>query len=114
MSEPWNFTEAQRRQFREAHAEATRKRLTEDAPEAICGHEYELSNVAYRCERAPHPVDGYSPPFRHAALIDAELAKGTDEEDGYGTADLLTWGEDDNGDGQDWEIAWGTVADYGG
>ncbi len=26
MSEPWNFTEAQRRQFREAHAEAKRTR----------------------------------------------------------------------------------------
>ena len=27
MSEPWNFTEAQRRQFREAHAEAKRKQM---------------------------------------------------------------------------------------
>lgn len=27
MSEPWNFTEAQRRQFREAHAEAKRKSM---------------------------------------------------------------------------------------
>ena len=26
MSEPWNFTEAQRRQFREAHAEAKQSR----------------------------------------------------------------------------------------
>jgi len=29
MSEPWNFTEAQRRQFREAHAEAKRKSIDE-------------------------------------------------------------------------------------
>jgi hypothetical protein len=26
--EPWNFTEAQRRQFREAHAEAKRREMT--------------------------------------------------------------------------------------
>jgi hypothetical protein len=29
VSEPWNFTEAQRRQFREAHAEAKRERMAE-------------------------------------------------------------------------------------
>ena len=28
MSEPWNLTEAQRRQFREAHADAKRARMT--------------------------------------------------------------------------------------
>jgi hypothetical protein len=28
MAEPWNFTEAQRRQFREAHAEAKRARAS--------------------------------------------------------------------------------------
>ena len=27
MTEPWTFTEAQRRQFREAHAEAKRKQM---------------------------------------------------------------------------------------
>jgi hypothetical protein len=30
MSEPWNFTEAQRLQFREAQAEAKRKQMTEE------------------------------------------------------------------------------------
>lgn len=29
MTEPWNLTEAQRRQFREAHAEAKRKQMAE-------------------------------------------------------------------------------------
>lgn len=29
MTEPWNFTEAQRRQFREAHAGAKRKSMDE-------------------------------------------------------------------------------------
>ena len=29
MTEPWNFTETQRRQFREAHAEAKRARMTD-------------------------------------------------------------------------------------
>ena len=30
MSEPWNFTEAQRHQFREAHAEAKRKQMADE------------------------------------------------------------------------------------
>lgn len=30
MTEPWNLTEAQRRQFREAHAEAKRKQMAEE------------------------------------------------------------------------------------
>jgi len=29
MTEPWNFTEAQRRQFREAHAETRRARMAD-------------------------------------------------------------------------------------
>jgi hypothetical protein len=81
--------------------------------EQECGHEYVLGGVAYGCESAPHPIDGYGPPFRHAAEIDAEFAEGTDEGDGYGPATLVTWGEDGKGDGQDWDIDWGTIADYG-
>jgi len=77
-----------------------------------CGHEFELGDSIYTCERSPHPVDGYLPIYRHAADIDAELAAGTDEGDGNGTADLVTWGEDGNGDGQDWEVAWGSVAEW--
>jgi hypothetical protein len=75
--------------------------------ETTCGHEHTIGVVAYRCERTPHPVDGHGPDFRHAAKIDAEQAKGTDEGDGRGTADLVTWGEDALGDGQDWAIDWG-------
>jgi hypothetical protein len=78
-----------------------------------CGHEYVLGGVAYGCERTPHEIDGYGPKFRHAAEIDAGFAEGTDEGDGHGPATLVTWGEDGNGDGQDWEIDWGTVAGYG-
>jgi hypothetical protein len=77
--------------------------------EPACGHEYELGGVAYACERGPHAVDGYGPAFRHAARIDAGHAKGTDDGDGNGPADLVTWGEDEGGDGQDWEVAWGAV-----
>lgn len=77
-----------------------------------CGHEYELGDCTYTCERAPHPIGGHLPPYRHAAGIDAELAAGTDEGDGNGRADLVTWGEDSNGDGQDWEVAWGAVAEW--
>lgn len=88
-----------------------RKPMPTDEP--TCSHEYVLGGVAYACERTPHPADGYGPAFRHAAEIDAELADGTDEGDGYDPATLVTWGEDGRGDGQDWEIGWGTVADYG-
>jgi hypothetical protein len=77
-----------------------------------CGHEYVLGGIAYGCERAPHLIDGHGPAFRHAAGIDAELAEGTDEGDGHGPATLVTWGEDGNGEGQDWEIDWGTIEDY--
>lgn len=77
-----------------------------------CGHEFELGGSIYACERAPHPVNGYLPLYRHAAAIDAELAAGTDEGDGNGAADLVTWGEDAAGDGQDWEVAWGSVAEW--
>ena len=78
-----------------------------------CGHEHVIGNVAYRCERAPHPIGGYGATFRHAAAIDEEHARGTDEGDGGGPADLVTWGEDEQGDGQDREIAWGAVGTYG-
>lgn len=78
-------------------------------PGSACGHEYVIGNVAYRCERAPHPADE----FRHAAQIDEEHARGTDEGDGHGPATVVTWGEDEAGDGQDWAIAWGTAGDYG-
>ena len=79
---------------------------------SACGHEYVIGNVAYACERQPHPTDGYDAEHRHAAPIDAEMAKGTDEHDGFGPADLVTWGEDGNGDGQDWAIAWGPAEAY--
>ena len=112
MSEPWNFTEAQRRQFREAHAEAKRKQMAAET----CGHEFSLSGVRYQCERPPHPVDDGSnipkAPCRHAAAIDAELAEGTGEDDGQGEADLITWGEDETGEGQDWDLAWGDVTSF--
>jgi hypothetical protein len=77
-----------------------------------CGHEYVLGGVAYGCERAPHSNDGWGSASRHAAAIDAELAEGTDEDDGHGPATLVTWAEDSRGEGQDWEIDWGTVKDY--
>lgn len=80
---------------------------------ALCGHEHDYGGVAYRCERAPHPVDGYGPEFRHATRIDAGYAEEVGDVDGNGTPDLLTWGEDDIGGAQDTEIAWGTVAGYG-
>lgn len=82
---------------------------------ALCGHEFSYGGVAYKCERAPHPIDGNGPPCRHASPIDAELARrlGEDDDEDRGEADLLTWGEDDTGDGQEVEAAWGTVADYG-
>jgi hypothetical protein len=85
------------------------------APAETCGHEHEFG---YRCERTPHPVNDPQgsnipgAPYRHAAAISAEHAKGTDEDDGHGEADLITWGEDDNGDGQDWDVAWGDVTDF--
>ncbi len=82
------------------------------ADEKECGHEHVIGGIAYGCERAPHPVDGYGPAFRHAAEIDEELAEGTDEDDGHGPATLVTWGEDGRGDGQDWEIDWGTIEGY--
>ena len=78
----------------------------------VCGHEFILGDVAYNCERPPHLVDGHGLRYRHVATIDAGLAKGTDEGDGFGNATLVTWGEDGNGAGQDWEIAWGSVADH--
>ena len=87
--------------------------VTAEPPRPVCGHEYVLGDVAYRCERPPHPADGYGPGFRHAAGIDAGLAEWTDEGGGDGPATLVTWGEDSQGDGQGWEIAWGTIADYG-
>jgi hypothetical protein len=79
---------------------------------SACGHGCEIGNTAYTCERAPHAIDGYDAEHRHAATIGEELAKGTDENDGFGPADVVTWGEDGNGDGQNWEVAWGTVEAY--
>ena len=62
MSEPWNFTEAQRRQFREAHAEAKRKSIDEllhdPAPESEAEREAvrEDRSVAEReCPRCHTP-----------------------------------------------------------
>jgi len=39
MTEPWNFTEAQRRQFREAHADAKRTHVPDpdDPSRTVCG-----------------------------------------------------------------------------
>lgn len=84
----------------------------DDEP-GTCGHEFGLGGITYYCERHPHEVDGYGPRFRHAAAIDEGHAERTDEQDGFGRADLMTWGEDGNGDGQDWEVAWGALAGYG-
>ncbi len=78
---------------------------------ARCGSEGHYGGVVYFCERAPHSVDDHSLASRHAAQIDAELARFTDEGDGHGTADLVTW-EDDGEDGDNWEIEWGTVEQY--
>lgn len=79
-----------------------------------CGHEYVLGGIAYSCElEAGHPVDGYGPAFRHAARIDEQHAKGTGDEASDGPATLVTWGEDSQGEGQDWAIAWGAIASYG-
>jgi hypothetical protein len=77
---------------------------------AECGHELILGDVAYACERTPHQIDGYGYRFRHAARIDEQHARDTDEGDGFGRASLITWGEDAYGDAQDWEAAWGTLA----
>lgn len=86
----------------------------EEPADGACGHECEQGGVGYRCERpAGHPIDGYGPKFRHAAGIDADLAEGTDEGDGFGTADLVTWGEDEIGGEQDVAVDWGTIEAYG-
>jgi hypothetical protein len=79
----------------------------------ICGHEGSQGGTGYTCERAPHPVDGYGAPFRHAARIDAGHAERTDPGDERGQADLITWGEDDIGGDQAWELAWGALGEYG-
>ena len=78
-----------------------------------CGHEASQGGVRYACERPPHPADGYGPEFRHAAGIDAGYAARTDPGDDRGQADLVTWGEDETGGHQEWELAWGTVEEYG-
>jgi hypothetical protein len=80
---------------------------------APCGHEHEYGGIAYRCERAPHPVDGHEERHRHAARIDAGYAEEIGDVDGDGTPDLLTWEGDEPGDGDNTEVAWGTVAAYG-
>jgi hypothetical protein len=84
-------------------------------PPSACGHVCVIGDVSYACEREPHLTGGYStgadhgPQFFHAAAIDAAMAKGTDEEDGFGEATLVTWGEDSAGDAQGWSLAWGTL-----
>ena len=47
MSEPWNFTEAQRRQFREAHAEAKRTRATQPKTPTASGISRLLASAGY-------------------------------------------------------------------
>jgi hypothetical protein len=93
-----------------------------DAGQAACGHEHEYGGVAYTCERAPHPVDGHEERHRHAARIDAGYAQeigaklerdGDDVDAENGTPDLITWEGDEPGDGDNTEVAWGTVEDYG-
>jgi len=81
--------------------------------QAECGHEHEYGGIAYSCERPPHPVDGHKERHRHAARIDAELAERTGDIDGNGTPDLLTWEGEEPGDGENTEVAWGTVEGYG-
>lgn len=44
--------------------------------------------------RSPARSNIPAAPYRHAAMIDAELAE---EFEGQGDADLITWGEDDLG-----------------
>lgn len=93
--------------------------MSEQTPgPALCGHEHSYGGVAYRCERRPHPVDGHEDRHRHAARIDAGYARELGDIDGNGTPDLLTWegGEPgaDDGDGENEEVAWGTVAAWGG
>jgi hypothetical protein len=84
------------------------------ATPAVCGHEHEYGGIAYRCERPPHPVDGHEERHRHAARIDAGYAREIGDVDGQGTPDLLTWEGDEPGDGDNTEVAWGSVASYGG
>jgi hypothetical protein len=91
------------------------ERSAVEASERKCGHEFSYANVTYACQRAPHEIDGRKPRHRHAAGIDAGLAARLDGSgDDRGEPDLLTWGEDEIGDGQEPEVAWGTVKDYAG
>lgn len=53
--EPWNFTEAQRRQFREAHAEAKRKEMAATDRQAI---DYEALNALIPGLEVEHCEDG--------------------------------------------------------
>ena len=88
---------------------------TAETSEQKCGHEFSYANVTYTCQRAAHEIDGRKPRHRHAAGIDAGLAARLDDPDGdRGEPDLLTWGEDEIGDGQEPEVDWGTVEDYAG
>jgi hypothetical protein len=63
VSEPWNFTEAQRRQFREAHAEAKRKSIDEllhdPAPESEADREAvreDRAKAEHKCPRCHIPA----------------------------------------------------------
>jgi hypothetical protein len=87
--------------------------MSDTAPQATCGHEHEYGGIAYRCERAPHSTAGHEERHRHAARIDAGYAREIGDVDGEGTPDLLTWDGGESGDGDNTEVAWGTVAAYG-
>src|SRR5512142_977321 len=59
MTEPWDFTEAQRRQFREAHAEAKRAEMTKAAAgpcttEAVFGPDDRVPCLLERGHEGPH------------------------------------------------------------
>jgi hypothetical protein len=78
---------------------------------ALCGSEGVHGGVRYSCQRKPHPVDRHRPAHRHAAGIDAEYARRMADDD-EGEPDLVTWEDDGGDDGENREVAWGTIAQY--
>jgi hypothetical protein len=78
---------------------------------ALCGSEGVHGGVRYSCQRKPHPVDGHKAAHRHAAAIDAGYARLMADDD-QGEPDIVTWEDEDGDDGENWEVAWGTIAQY--
>ena len=65
--EPWNFTEAQRLQFREAHADAKRKEMAATRLCELDGHAPDDSNRYWHCtEPGAVEVEGVPMCLRHA------------------------------------------------